>query len=129
MTGKLIYEDLSYKIRGILYKTHNELGKYCNEKQYCDLLENILKKNNLKYEREKILPKMFEEEEKGRNKIDFLIEDQIILEIKAKRMLLKEDYFQLKRYLVALNKKLGILVNFRSQYLNPKRILNSSANL
>ena len=125
--NKIIYPELSYKINGILFAVHNELGQFCNEKQYCDLIENYLNKFNLKCEREKILPPSFENEFRGRNKIDFLIEKKIILEIKTKKFLTNEDYYQLKRYLIALNKKLGILVNFRRKYITPKRILNSLA--
>lgn len=126
--GKIIYPDLSYKITGILFKTHNQLGKYCNEKQYADSIENYLLKTGIKFEREKILPIGFEGELKGRNKIDFLIENQIILEIKAKKIITKEDYFQTRRYLSVLNKKLALLVNFRANYLHPKRILNPDSN-
>lgn len=125
--SKIIYPELSYKINGILFSVLNDLGRFCNEKQYGDAIENSLKKFNIQYEREKILPPMFESEFKGRNKIDFLIENAIILEIKTKRFLTREDYYQLKRYLVALNKKLGILVNFRQKYIEPKRILNPSS--
>jgi GxxExxY protein len=123
----VIYPELSYKITGVLFIVHNELGRYCNEKQYADRVEFYLKKFKIRYEREKVLPKSFENEMNGRNKVDFLIENKIILEIKAKRLLEREDYYQVKRYLIALNKKLGIAVNFRDKYLRPKRILNSSA--
>lgn len=127
MKSNIIYSDLSYKINGILFKIHNELGKYCNEKQYCDLIEEYLKESKLNYEREKILPISFKGESKGRNKVDFLIEDKIILEIKAKRVTSKEDYYQARRYLSALNKKICFIVNFHSEYIKPKRILNSQA--
>jgi len=123
---KLIYPDLSYKINGILFAVHNELGRFSNEKQYADAIENFLKRLHIAYEREKVLPPSFENEQK-RNKVDFLIENKIILEIKAKNILTREDYYQVKRYLVALNKKLGIIVNFRKRYIEPKRILNSLA--
>ena len=126
--NKLIHPELSYKINGILFAVHNELGRFCNEKQYCDLIENYLKKLSIKYEREKILPISFGNEFKGRNKIDFLIDGKIILEVKSKRFLAKEDYYQVKRYLTSLDKKLAILVNFRSRYIKPKRILNSLSN-
>ena len=82
----------------------------------------------IKYEREKILPPSFKFEKEGRNKVDFLIDGKIILEIKAKRLLLKDDYYQVRRYLSSLNKKLGLLVNFRDKYIKPRRILNSRAN-
>jgi GxxExxY protein len=126
--NKIIYPELSYKINGILFTVHNQLGRFCNEKQYCDLIEDFLRKNGFKYEREKILPPSFEAELKGRNKVDFLIEGKILLEIKTKRMLEKEDYYQTRRYLVALNKKLAILVNFRDKTIKPKRIINSLAS-
>lgn len=124
--GKIIYPELSYKITGTLFKVHNQLGKYCSEKQYADLIEDNFKKSGLSYEREKILPIIFEGEKEGRNKLDFLVEDRTILEVKAKKIITKDDYYQIKRYLTILNKKLGILVNFRTGYIYPKRILNSS---
>ncbi len=73
------------------------------------------------------MPPSFVNEFKGRNKIDFIIDDKIILETKAKRIITNEDYYQIKRYLIAFDKKLGILVNFRKKYITPKRILNSLA--
>ena len=127
MKSNIIYPDLSYKINGILFKIHNELGKYCNEKQYCDLIEEYFKESKLKYEREKILPISFKGETKGRNKVDFLVENKIILEIKAKRIVSREDYYQARRYLTSLNKKICFIVNFHGEYIKPKRILNSQA--
>ena len=124
--NSLIYPELSYKITRVLFLVHNELGRYCSEKQYADKIEFHLKKLSIKYEREKILEISFEGEKSGRNKIDFLIENKVILEIKAKTIITKEDYYQVRRYLKALNLKLGILVNFRDNFLRPKRVLNSS---
>jgi len=123
---KLIYSDLTYKINGILFKVHNELGRFCNEKQYSDAIENKFKELNINYKREEIVPPSFKGELKGRNKVDFIIEDKVILELKAKRILEKEDYYQVRRYLDAFSKKLGLLVNLRQKMLQVKRILNSS---
>ena len=53
-----------------------------------------------------------------------MIEDKIVIDIKAKRIITKSDYFQMKRYLTSSNKKLGIIVNFRQRFLTPKRIVN-----
>ncbi|MBU2109342.1 GxxExxY protein [Patescibacteria group bacterium] len=124
----IIFPELSYKISGILFGVRKNLGRYKNEKQYCDAIEEELKKNNIDYEREKILPESFDGEQKGRNKVDFLIDNEIILEIKAKAFVTKEDYFQIRRYLDCLSRKLGILVNMRRYYVSPKRILNSSVS-
>lgn len=122
----IIYPELSYRICGFCFFIHNRLGRYRNEKQYCDALENIFKENKIKYLREKALPLSFRGESTNRNILDFIIEDKIILEIKAKPFLTKEDYFQLRRYLVSSNKKLGLIVNFRQKYLYPKRVLNKN---
>ena len=129
MKNNLIYPELSYKITGVLFKVHNELGRYLNEKQYGDLLENKFKENNIEYEREKIVPIAFDGEHKGRNKIDFLIEDKIVLELKTKRIITKEDYYQVRRYPKTQQKKLGLLVNFRDKFISPKRILNSEMDV
>lgn len=121
-----IYYNLSYKISGILFATHNKLGRFRNEQQYADAVEQLLKQADITYEREKILPISFEGERSGRNRVDFLIENKIILEIKAKRLFEKADYYQVKRYLAAMEKKLALVVNFRDKFLKPKRILNSA---
>jgi len=122
--GKVLYPDLSYKICGLYFKTHNELGRFRSEKSYADALEELLKKNNISYKREQSLSSSFKGEQKRRNIPDFIIENKIILDIKAKRIITKEDYFQMKRYLVVSNKRLGLIVNFRQKYISPKRILN-----
>ncbi len=121
---KIIYPELSYQITGILFSVHKDLGRYCNEQQFCDRIERYLKQNNLPYKRELVLPPSFEGEKKGRNRIDFIIDDKIILEIKATKFLSADDYYQAKRYLQAFDKKLALLVNFREERVKPKRILN-----
>ena len=39
----ILYPELSYKLCGLFYRIHNELKRFCNEKQYADALENLLK--------------------------------------------------------------------------------------
>ena len=123
---KILYPDLSYIVNGLCFKAHNVLGSFLSERQYGDALENLLKINNINYTRENELPILFEGEKQRRNITDFVIDDKIILEIKAKNMVTRDDYYQVKRYLISAGKELGILVNFRRKTLQPKRILNSS---
>jgi len=113
---ELIFKELSYKLNGILFSVHNELTRYCKEKQYGDLLEKKLKESGIKYKREVKIG------DSG-NIVDFIIENEIVLELKAKQVVLKDDYYQLQRYLQALNIKLGFLVNFRNKYLKPIRVI------
>lgn len=125
MKQELIYKELSYSINGALFDVQNELGRYCSEKQYGDLLEIKLKERNLNFEREKFLPESFEGEKSNRNRIDFIVNDSIIIELKVKRVIERADFYQVKRYLTAFNKRLGLIVNFREKFLQPKRVINS----
>jgi len=123
---KILYPELSYRIVGLLFNVHNDLGRFRSEKQYSDAIDQELKKLDILYKREFRLPKSFEGEKSDRNIIDFVIDDKILKEIKAKTAVTKEDYLQVKRYLVSSSFKLGILVNFRRKYLTPKRILRGN---
>lgn len=114
--SKLIFPELSYMLTGICFDIHNTLGRFSKEKQYCDVLEEKLKDSNVIYERELKV-------KNSGNILDFLIDNKIVMEIKAKKILLKEDYYQLQRYLQILNMKLGLLINFRNRYLKPARII------
>lgn len=119
--AQLIEKELSFKIVGLLYKVHQQLGGYCRERQYGDLFEQLLKDENIKFSREYPI----EVADRKSNFIDFLIEDAIVVELKCKPFILKEDYYQMRRYLEILKRELGLLVNFRNKYLKPKRILNT----
>ncbi|OGZ34736.1 MAG: hypothetical protein A2174_02200 [Candidatus Portnoybacteria bacterium RBG_13_41_18] len=121
---KVLFPELSYKICGFCFQVHNKLGRYRNEKQYADALGNLLTENKIEYIREKKLPASFTGEKSIRNIPDFVIDDKVVVDLKAKEIVTKEDYYQMRRYLVSSNKKLGLIINFRSKYLRPKRILS-----
>jgi len=114
--GELLYPDLSYKINGILFAVHNEIGQYGREKQYGDLIEIKLKEIDLPHIRECRVG------DTG-NIVDFIIDNKVALELKTKRILTKDDYEQTQRYLQQTQLKLGILVNFRNKYIKPSRIV------
>ena len=114
--GTLFYEDLTFAINGVLFSTHNELGQYAREKQYSDVAERLFKEKGIKVEREKSIG------DSG-NILDFIVENKVILEFKAKRIITKEDYYQVQRYLQETGLKLAIIVNFRDKYIRPKRIV------
>jgi len=126
MLNNIIYRELSYTINGLCFRVHNELGRFCREKQYANRFEQLLNINGIKYVREIKIPFVFKDELIDGNIADFLIEDKIILECKAEKFITKKDYYQIQRYLKAANKNLGIIVNFNDKYLKPRRIINYS---
>jgi len=114
--GKLIYPELSYLVSGICFDVHNKVGRFALEKQYGDFIENKLKTAKLAYVREYKIGET-------NYKVDFFIENKIFLEIKAKKLILKDDFYQAQRYLQTAGTKLCLIVNFRNRYLKPIRII------
>jgi hypothetical protein len=49
---KLLFENETYTLNGIAFKTQNELGRFAKEKQYCDVFEKYLRENSIPYQRE-----------------------------------------------------------------------------
>jgi len=113
---KLIYPELSYLLVGIFFDIHNKLGRYAREKQYADSLENKLKEIRIPYKREYNIKKMG-------NMIDFLIDNKIILELKAAKFVTRDDYYQIQWYLQITETRLGMIINFRNRYLKPVRVM------
>jgi GxxExxY protein len=126
MSEKILHKELSYKIYGHCFKAHNELGPFRSERSYGDYLENLFRLDNLDFKREHPLPPSFKGERLGRNRPDFIIGDKVILDLKTKRIVEKDDYHQMKRYLAASKLDLGLIVNFRQKYLAPKRVLGGN---
>lgn len=114
--SELLYGELSHTVTGLLYKVHNELGSYAREKQYGDLLGVLLKGAGIAYQRELRV-------ERSGNVLDFVVDGKIVIELKSKRMLTKDDYEQTQRYLQETQLKLALLVNFRNKYIKPTRIV------
>lgn len=122
--NKIIYKDLSYKIVGILFKVHGELGNRYQEKYYQRAVKIELEKQGFEYKREKMVNLEYNGEKIGKYFIDFIIEDKIVLELKAVPKLRRIDFKQIFAYLKATDLKLGIIANFRPEQLTFKRILN-----
>jgi GxxExxY protein len=118
----LIYPELSYKVTGLLFKVHNEIGQFGREKQYGDLFEKLLKEAKLDFQREKPLP-LPNLDNKFTNIVDFAINNQLLVDLKAKPLVTKDDFSQMKRYLDVSGYRLGFIVNFHQKYLKPIRIV------
>jgi GxxExxY protein len=115
---ELFYPELSYIIVGICFNAQNKLGRFAREVQYGDLVEQELKNERISFVREYLI-------HKTNDRVDFLIDNKIIVELKSKRYILKKDYYQTQRYLHLMNIKLALLVNFQNRHLKPLRIIKS----
>ncbi|WP_452221714.1 GxxExxY protein [Lacinutrix salivirga] len=122
--SNLIYKEEAYKIVGICMEVHNQLGKGFNEVVYADALEIELMDNNISYSREKkygivykgnLLPHKY--------KADFIIDNKIVLELKAIDCLVSSHIKQTLNYLAVSKLKLGLLINFGEDSLKYKRIV------
>ncbi len=114
---QILYPELSYKITGLCFEVQRDIGRFAKEKQFCDRLEQKFIEHKIKYVREFTITGT-------RNRVDFIVEDTILLEIKAQPFITKEEYNQTQRYLEVLEIKLGLLINFQSKFLKPQRIIN-----
>lgn len=92
------------------------------KKIYADLFEEILKKKNISYEREKYLPLKIEGKTIIKKYVDFIIEGKIIIEIKQGEDNYRKVCRQLFEYLKANNLKLGLIIRFTKNGVKVKRI-------
>lgn len=124
--SEIVEKELSYKLTGICYRIHNNLSRFLTEKQYADAFEQELIKEGIAYERESDLSSSKTVANKLKvGRPDFVILDRVVVDLKAKKFITKADYSQMLKYLYLLDKRLGLIVNFHSTYLKPKRILNN----
>lgn len=111
--------DLSYKIRGAIFKVYNNLGPGLLESVYVAALQFELKNENLKVKREVAVPVYYEEEKLELGfRLDLLIEDKVIIEVKSVEKLAEVHHKQTITYLKLTKLKLAILVNFNVNNIN-----------
>jgi len=122
--NNLLYKEDTYKIIGICMEVHNQLGKGFNEVVYGDALEIEFIDSNIKYSKEQkfninykgnILPHKY--------RADFIINDKIVLEIKAVQCLTSSHLKQTLNYLAVSKLKIGLLINFGEDSLKYKRVI------
>jgi len=114
---------LSYKIVGVLFRIHSALGSGYQEKYYQKAIATELKKQNISFKEQVCVPLMYSGESIGRYFIDFVINEKIILEIKAAQKFYARDIRQVLAYLKQSDIQLGIVANFGKEKLEYKRIL------
>ncbi len=120
---KILHKDLSYKIVGLAMQIHSELGFGFLEKVYENSMMVLFRRENIIAKQQAPISVSFEGEIVGDYYADILIEDKIILELKAIEKITDAHKAQAINYLKATGLKLASIINFGKQRLEYERIV------
>lgn len=121
----LLHKELSYKLQGIFMEVRKNFGPGHKEKVYQNAIEEELLQSNISFQKEKNIniysPKTGNI--MGNYRVDFLVENKIIIELKAVDVIPKNFIDQIYSYLKNSEFELGYFINFKSSRLYMKRII------
>jgi len=117
-------DDLSHRIIGVAIDIHKKLGPGFQEKIYEEALLKEFQKSGIGYEKQKVVRVDYNGVNLGNQRIDLLVDGEIILEIKACTKIIPIHRDQLISYLKTANKKLGLILNFGRSRLEIKRVVH-----
>lgn len=123
INADLLYADLTYKVRGAIFTVYNQLGYGHKEQVYQKALACELEDIGIVYKREVSLGVKYKDKVVGNYRPDFVVDDKIILEIKAVELITKAFETQLINYLKTTDYSLGLLINFGASKLYIKRLV------
>ena len=121
-------DEITYKINGCAMKVHNTLGNGFQEVIYQRCLAIELGRAGLLYGREVEQTIFYEGIEVGNRRADFIVENQVIVELKALINLEDVHLAQAKNYVVAYDFPIGLLINFGATSLQFKKVFNAKYN-
>lgn len=122
--SQIIYKNESYFIIGLCMEIHNELGKGFSEAVYGDALEIELESNGVPYQKEAKFDIIYKGKKiRHHYYADFVVDDKIILELKAIEKISNGHIKQTLNYLAASKMKLGLIVNFGEDSFSYKRVV------
>ena len=117
--------ELTYKIIGCAMKVHNRMGPGFQEVIYQRCLAIELERANLSFVREQEQPVYYDRIQVGTRRADFVVENQVVVELKAVVQLEDAHLAQAKNYTVAYGFPLGLLINFGGKSLEYKLMFNN----
>lgn len=121
---KYKYSELTGKIIGCAMKVHSYLGNGFQEVIYQRCLAIEMKRQELEFVRELEMTLYYEGIKVGMRRVDFLVEDKVMVELKAVIKLEDTHLAQIINYLEVYKLETGLLINFGSKSLAFKRITN-----
>lgn len=119
-----IKDELTYQIIGCAMKVHSVLGNGFQEVIYQRALAIEMEKQNLSYAREMVMEIFYDNIKIGTRRVDFFVENRIMLELKAVVRLEGNHLAQAMNYCEAYGLPIGLLINFGSKSLEYKRVYN-----
>jgi GxxExxY protein len=117
------FEALSGRIIEAAIEVHKALGPGFLESVYEKALRVALTHRNIGWANQREIIIVFKGEEVGIHRLDLIVEEQIIVELKAVKGLEDTHFAQLKSYLKAANRRVGLLLNFNAPTLVIKRVV------
>jgi len=126
MTTALIHEDLTYSVIGAGFEAYNALGFGFLEHVYSMALERELRARGHQVSREVAVAVMYKGEELATQRLDMLVDDKLIVEVKATSRLEPEASRQLYNYLRATRIEVGLLLHFSPKGLGRIRLVSSN---
>lgn len=120
----LLYPEISYKIIGCSFDVYNAIGSGYHEKYYQKALIEAFTQLGVTFQTEVSYPLTYRGKIIGRKRLDFLIENKVVVELKKGDAFSKSHIDQVVEYLRTQNLKLAILINFGSHGVLYKRIVN-----
>jgi GxxExxY protein len=118
----LILEELTARVINACINVHTRLGPGFLESIYHKALEIELNKQDIKFETGKEYKVLYDGVEVGTHRLDLLVEDSVIVELKTVEEMHKKYYAQVRSYLKAAGKKVGLLVNFADFKIDVRRV-------
>jgi len=121
---KILHKDLSYKIIGLAMEVHTKLGYGFLEKVYENAMMVLLRREGIHAKQQAPITVYFDGEVVGDYYADILVEDKIILELKAIEKITDVHRAQTLNYLKATGLRLAILLNFGKEKLKYERLVH-----
>ena len=122
--SQYFHSELTGKIIGCAMEVHRQLGAGFMETIYARALYIELRQKGLQFDYEHDMLILYKGEAVGKRRVDFFVENTVMVEIKAITKLEDVHLAQAINYLEASNKEIGLLLNFGAKSLDFKRVIN-----
>ncbi|MCH8127341.1 GxxExxY protein [candidate division KSB1 bacterium] len=122
---KYKYSELTGKIIGAAMRVHSRLGNGFQEVIYQRALAIEMQKQKLSFQQELKISIYYDDQQIGSRRVDFLVDEKVLVELKALVKMESVHMAQAINYLEAFNLEIGLLINFGSKSLEFKRLINN----